>query len=72
MNMAHKPFVEVCCNAISPTLFESELFDMLRSIYGASSQGKARYFEATGNYFLDEIGDISPEMQIKLLHVIQK
>ena len=74
MNMAHKPFVEVCCNAISPTLFESELFGYAPGAFtGASSQGKAGYFEEAngGTIFLDEIGDISPEMQIKLLHVIQ-
>ena len=74
MNMAHKPFVEVCCNAISPTLFESELFGYAPGAFtGASSQGKAGYFEEAngGTIFLDEIGDISPEIQIKLLHVIQ-
>lgn len=74
IQMPDKPFVEVCCNAISPTLFESELFGYAPGAFtGASSQGKAGYFEEAsgGTIFLDEIGDISPEMQIKLLHVIQ-
>ncbi len=69
-----KPFVEVCCNAISPTLFESELFGYAPGAFtGASAGGKAGYFEEAdgGTVFLDEIGDIPPETQIKLLHVIQ-
>ena len=74
IQMPDAPFVEVCCNAISPTLFESELFGYAPGAFtGASSQGKAGYFEEAngGTIFLDEIGDIPPEMQIKLLHVIQ-
>ena len=74
MQMPDKPFVEVCCNAISPTLFESELFGYAPGAFtGANANGKAGYFEEAsgGTIFLDEIGDISLEMQIKLLHVIQ-
>ena len=74
IQMPDKPFVEVCCNAISPTLFESELFGYAPGAFtGANAQGKAGYFEEAsgGTIFLDEIGDISPEMQVKLLHVIQ-
>lgn len=72
--MPDRPFVEVCCNAISPTLFESELFGYAPGAFtGASAKGKAGYFEEAdgGTIFLDEIGDIPPEIQIKLLHAIQ-
>lgn len=72
--MPNAPFVEVCCNAISPTLFESELFGYVPGAFtGASAKGKAGYFEEAdgGTIFLDEIGDIPPEIQIKLLHAIQ-
>ena len=65
IQMPDKPFVEVCCNAISPTLFESELFGYAPGAFtGANAQGKAGYFEEAsgGTIFLDEIGDISPEM----------
>lgn len=72
--MPGAPFVEVCCNAISPTLFESELFGYVPGAFtGALAKGKAGYFEEAdgGTIFLDEIGDIPPEIQIKLLHAIQ-
>lgn len=72
--MPDAPFVEVCCNAISPTLFESELFGYVPGAFtGALAKGKAGYFEEAdgGTIFLDEIGDIPPEIQIKLLHAIQ-
>ncbi len=45
IQMPDAPFVEVCCNAISPTLFESELFGYAPGAFtGASSQGKSRVF----------------------------
>lgn len=68
------PFVEVNCNAIAPTLFESELFGYVSGAFtGASSGGKAGYFEAAngGTIFLDEIGEIPLGIQVKLLHVLQ-
>lgn len=68
------PFVEVNCNAITPSLFESELFGYVAGAFtGASSGGKAGFFEAAdgGTLFLDEIGDIPLEIQVKLLHVLQ-
>ncbi|MBN7773065.1 sigma 54-interacting transcriptional regulator [Clostridium aminobutyricum] len=68
------PFVEVNCNAIAPTLFESELFGYVGGAFtGASSSGKAGFFEAAdgGTLFLDEIGDLPLEIQVKLLHVLQ-
>lgn len=68
------PFVEVNCNAIAPTLFESELFGYVGGAFtGAASGGKPGYFEEAdgGTIFLDEIGEIPLEIQIKLLHVLQ-
>ncbi len=68
------PFVEVNCNAIAPTLFESELFGYVPGAFtGASSGGKAGYFETAngGTIFLDEIGEIPLSTQVKLLHVLQ-
>lgn len=68
------PFVEVNCNAIAPTLFESELFGYVGGAFtGAKSEGHMGYFEAAnkGTIFLDEIGEIPLEIQVKLLQVLQ-
>jgi len=68
------PFVEVNCNAIAPSLFESELFGYVGGAFtGASAAGNAGYFEIAdgGTIFLDEIGELPSEIQIKLLHVLQ-
>ena len=68
------PFVEVICNSIAPSLFESELFGYAPgSFTGADKNGRAGYFEAAngGTIFLDEIGEIPPEIQAKLLYVLQ-
>ena len=68
------PFVEVACNSIAPTLFESELFGYAPgSFTGADRNGRIGYFEEAngGTIFLDEIGEIPPEIQAKLLHVLQ-
>ena len=68
------PFVEVNCNAIAPTLFESELFGYVAGAFtGALSKGKIGYFEKAngGTIFLDEIGDLPLDMQVKLLNVLQ-
>ncbi len=68
------PFVMVSCNAIAPTLIESELFGYAPSSFtGANRQGKSGYFEEAngGTIFLDEIGEIPPEIQVKLLNVLQ-
>lgn len=74
MQNKEAPFVEVNCNAIAPSLFESELFGYVPGAFtGAASGGKAGYFEEAdgGTIFLDEIGEIPLEIQIKLLHVLQ-
>ncbi len=68
----HK-LVIVSCAALPDTLLESELFGHLRgSFTGAVSDRKGRFEEADGGtIFLDEIGDISPLIQVKLLRVVQ-
>ncbi|NYB73241.1 sigma 54-interacting transcriptional regulator [Sedimentibacter hydroxybenzoicus DSM 7310] len=68
------PFIEVNCNAIAPTLFESELFGYVGGAFtGALSSGRSGYFENAngGTIFLDEIGDLPLEIQVKLLYVLQ-
>lgn len=68
------PFVEVICNAIAPSLIESELFGYApRAFTGADTNGRMGFFEKAngGTIFLDEIGEIPPEIQVKLLHVLQ-
>lgn len=68
----HK-LVIVSCAALPDTLLESELFGHLKgSFTGAVSDRKGRFEEADGGtIFLDEIGDISPLIQVKLLRVVQ-
>ena len=68
------PFVEVNCSSISHNLFESELFGYTPGAFtGALSSGKVGYFEMAngGTIFLDEIGEIPTDIQVKLLHVLQ-
>ena len=75
-NMWNKdaPFVVVNCNAIAPTLIESELFGYVQGAFtGAMNKGKKGFFEEAdgGTIFLDEIGDIPLDIQVKLLNVLQ-
>ena len=68
------PFVTVNCGAIPENLLESELFGYEKGAFtGASDKGKAGKFEAAngGTIFLDEIGDMPPHLQVKILHVLQ-
>ena len=68
------PFQVINCSAIPETLLESELFGYVKgSFTGARNQGKIGLFESArgGTIFLDEIGDISKPLQLKLLQVIQ-
>lgn len=69
-----KPFVTVNCAAIPEPLLESDLFGHEKgSFTGASGQKHGRFEIANhGTIFLDEIGDLSPSMQVKLLRVIQE
>jgi DNA-binding NtrC family response regulator len=71
---AEEPFVAVNCTAIPETLLESELFGHLRgSFTGASGDRKGRFeLAGRGTIFLDEIGDVSPVFQAKLLRVLQE
>ncbi|MFZ5827807.1 MAG: sigma-54 interaction domain-containing protein [Bacillota bacterium] len=69
------PFVKVDCAAIPESLLESELFGYAPgSFTGAKREGKAGIIEQAngGTLFLDEIGDLSPSLQVKLLHVVQE
>lgn len=68
-----KPFVVINCSAYPETLLESELFGHEKGAFTGAVQKKIGYFEHAnqGTVFLDEIGDISPSAQIKLLRVLQ-
>jgi DNA-binding NtrC family response regulator len=70
---SRKPFVPVNCGAIPDGLLESELFGHERGAFtGAVRERKGRFQLAHGGtIFLDEIGDLSPAMQVKLLRVLQ-
>ncbi len=71
---AGKPFIAVNCGALPESLLESELFGHVRgSFTGAIRDKKGRFELASGGtIFLDEIGDISPVMQVRLLRVLQE
>jgi DNA-binding NtrC family response regulator len=70
---ASKPFVAVSCAALAETLLESELFGHERGAFtGATGQKQGKFEMAHGGtIFLDEIGDISPKLQVDLLRVLQ-
>jgi Nif-specific regulatory protein len=71
---ANKPFVAINCAAIPETLLESDLFGHERGAFtGAASQKKGRLEVADGGVvFLDEIGELAPALQVKLLRVLQE
>lgn len=68
------PFITVNCSALAENLLESELFGHIRGAYtGATTDRRGRFEEANGGtIFLDEIGDVSPAVQVKLLRVLQE
>jgi two-component system, NtrC family, response regulator HydG len=68
------PFIAVNCGAITETLLESELFGHTRGAFTGAASDRPGLFEAAnrGTLLLDEIGDISPGMQVKLLRVLQE
>jgi DNA-binding NtrC family response regulator len=71
----NRPFVTINCSAITPTLFESELFGYESGAFtGAKAKGSIGKLELAqgGSIFLDEIGDMPMEMQPKLLRTIQQ
>jgi two-component system, NtrC family, response regulator AtoC len=71
---SYRPFVAVDCGAMTESLLESELFGHMRGAFTGAFSEKLGVFEEadTGTCFLDEIGDISPNMQAKLLRVLQE
>jgi DNA-binding NtrC family response regulator len=71
---ARRPFVAVDCGVLTETLLESELFGHVRGAFTGAVVDKKGVFEEAqgGTCFLDEIGDISPNMQAKLLRVLQE
>src|SRR3989475_416190 len=71
---ANRPFVTVNSSNIPSELLESELFGHTRGAFTGAIAAKKGYFEVAdgGSIFLDEIGDIPPETQVRLLRVIQE
>lgn len=71
---AEKPFIKVNCAALPETIIESELFGHEKGAFtGAVTARKGRFELANGGtIFLDEIGDLSPATQVKLLRVLQE
>jgi DNA-binding NtrC family response regulator len=71
---ADHPFVVVNCSNIPSELLESELFGHTKGAFTGAVAAKKGLFEVadTGSIFLDEIGDLRPEMQVRLLRVIQE
>ena len=69
-----KPLVKVNCSALSENLLESELFGHVRGAFTGAIQDRIGRFQRAsgGSLFLDEIGDISPAIQLRLLRVLQE
>jgi len=73
-SFAQRPFVAVDCGSLVPTLIESELFGYEKGAFTGAIKSKEGLFQfaSGGTIFLDEIGELSMEMQAKLLRVLQE
>ena len=73
-NVRHKPFVPITCSAIPESLLESELFGHVKGAFTGAISNKIGLFELAdgGSVFLDEIGELTPLIQTKLLRVLQE
>ncbi len=71
---ANKPFLAINCGAIPENLMESELFGYEKGSFTGAMQMKKGLFESAqeGTIFLDEIGELAPALQVKLLRVLQE
>lgn len=70
----NKPFVAINCGAIPENLLESELFGHVKGAFTGATSAKTGKFEVAdgGTIFLDEIGDMSPDLQVKVLKVLEE
>ncbi len=70
----YKPFVQINCGAIPENLLESELFGHIKGAFTGATSPKQGKFEVAdgGTIFLDEIGDMSPDLQVKILRVLEE
>ena len=73
-SFAKRPFVAVDCGSLVPTLIESELFGYEKGAFTGALKSKEGLFQSAngGTIFLDEIGELSMEMQAKMLRVLQE
>jgi two-component system response regulator PilR (NtrC family) len=71
---AERPFISINCGAFTETLLESELFGYVKGSFTGANTNRKGLFEAAnkGTIFLDEVGEMSPAMQVKLLRVLQE
>jgi two-component system response regulator PilR (NtrC family) len=71
---ASSPFITINCGAFPETLLESELFGYMKGAFTGASENRQGLFQAAhgGTLFMDEIGNMSPAMQVKLFRVLQE